>query len=348
MSDDLSPEFNVKISSTGDVIGVPKDKSVLAVLNENGYQVEHSCGHGLCGVCKVRVIEGEPDHKDMALSPTERAEYMTTCVSRSNSAEIVLDLEPPGSKVVLENPVAVVNNSICVACLTCVRACTYGAAKIDSELVGVGGIMGAAVINEEDCTGCGLCAAACPTAAIDMTRFANQDVLARFDELLGPNNTSANTPQIVVFACPSCPTSIEAFSPNLSKPVDLKVIEMPCSGRVDNLYLMRAFEHGADGVIVSGCEVGKCYFNAGNTNAVKRVRRIENWLKNVGLEVSRVRMLHLPKDGAEPFRQAAQEMADELRGLKTVCEIVDTSVEKKEGKNSENPEETFLREMGII
>ena len=359
MSENQSSEFNVKISSTGDVLGVPKNKTVLAVLNENGYRVEQSCGHGLCGVCKVRVLEGEPDHKDMVLSPAERSEFMTTCVSRSKSAEIVLELELPSasSEAIPIGPVAVVDNHICVGCLTCVRACTYGAASIDAELVGVGGIMGAATINEEDCTGCGLCAAACPTGAIDLTRFANQEIISQFKELLGSDGPVANTPRVVVFACPSCPTSIEAFTPNSAKPVDLKVIEMPCSGRVDNFSMMKAFEHGADGVIVSGCEPGKCYFNAGNTNAEKRVRRTGAWLDNVGLGANRVRMVHLPKDGAKPFRQAVHEMADELRtavrsDLRKPSALATKETEATNvvagGLKAESPEDAFLREIGII
>jgi len=359
MPEDQSSEFNVKISSTGDVLGVPKNKSVLAVLNENGYKVEQSCGHGLCGVCKVRVLEGEPDHKDMVLSPAEQSEFMTTCVSRAKSAEIVLELGLPSADTdtIPSSPIAIVDNTICVGCLTCVRACTYGAASIDSHLVGVGGIMGAATINAEDCTGCGLCAAACPTGAIDLTRFANKEIISQFEELLGSGGAVANTPRLVVFACPSCPASIGEFTPNPTKPVDLKVVEMPCSGRVDNFSMMKAFEYGADGVIVSGCEPGKCYFNAGNTNAVKRVHRTGAWLDNVGLGANRVRMLHLPKDGAEPFRQAVQDMADELRtavrgdlhkanlfsGEETgVTEVV------VEGLKAENPEDAFLREIGVI
>lgn len=359
MPENQSSEFNVKISSTGDILGVPKNKSVLAVLNENGYRVEQSCGHGLCGVCKVRVLEGEPDHKDMVLSPAEKSEFMTTCVSRSISAEIVLELGLPNASgaSIISGPIAIVDNSICVGCLTCVRACTYGAASIDSQLVGVGGIMGAATINADDCTGCGLCAAACPTGAIDLTRFTNKEIISQFKKLLGSDSPVENTPRVVVFACPSCPTSIEAFTSNSAKPVDLKVVEMPCSGRVDNYSMMKAFEYGADGVIVSGCEPGKCYFNAGNTNAVKRVRRTGAWLDNVGLGANRIRMVHLPKDGAEPFRQAVQEMADDLRAsvrcdlhkpMVTAEREVEATEVVAEGQKAENPEDAFLREIGVI
>jgi coenzyme F420-reducing hydrogenase delta subunit/NAD-dependent dihydropyrimidine dehydrogenase PreA subunit len=295
----------------------------------------------------------------MVLSPAEQSEFMTTCVSRSRSAQIVLELGQPSAsnEVIPSSPIAVVDNSICVGCLTCVRACTYGAASIDAQLVGVGGIMGAATISAEDCTGCGLCAAACPTGAIDLTRFANKEIISQFEELLGSDGPVANSPRLVVFACPSCPASIDAFVPNPAKPVDLKVVEMPCSGRVDNFSMMKAFEYGADGVIISGCEPGKCYFNAGNTNAVKRVRRTGAWLDNVGLGANRVRMVHLPKDGAEPFRQAVQEMADDLRmSARGDLHMLTPISEKGAGVNevvaesekAESREDAFLREIGII
>ena len=66
---------------------------------------------------------------------------------------------------------------VCVACLNCVRFCTFGAARIDDELIGVGGIQGAAVIDKDLCTGCGLCAAACPTGAIEMNINTHDTVI---------------------------------------------------------------------------------------------------------------------------------------------------------------------------
>lgn len=325
--DNQAPDFQVRIASTGDVLDVPHGKSILDVLVEHGYRLESNCIHGLCGTCKTRYLEGEPDHRDMILNSAEKAEFMTPCVSRSKSAEIVLDLPPPqaGQAVIPEGPVAVVTASICVGCLTCVRACTYGAASINGELTGVGGIKGAATIDTKLCTGCGLCAAACPTGAIDMTRFTDQEIISQVDGFFIPGNGAeviggAETPngvgpQIVAFCCPSCAPSVAEFIGDPSRSVDLKIIQMPCTGRIDNLFLIKAFENGADGVIVSGCEPGRCYHTTGNLNAEKRVRRVGDWLDDVGLTASRVRMVHLPVDGADHFGQAVHELADELRTL---------------------------------
>lgn len=89
--------FTVKIGSTGEVLEIPDGTSILRVLTDNGYIVQSSCLAGVCGICRVRYLEGEVDHKDYILTDSERSEYLTTCTSRCRSAEIVLDLPPPGT-----------------------------------------------------------------------------------------------------------------------------------------------------------------------------------------------------------------------------------------------------------
>jgi heterodisulfide reductase subunit A-like polyferredoxin len=79
--------------------------------------------------------------------------------------------------------VAVVDASICVGCLTCVRSCPYAAPRIDQELTGVGDIPGAATIEAVLCRGCGICAALCPAGAIDMLHSTNEQMMANFDAL---------------------------------------------------------------------------------------------------------------------------------------------------------------------
>lgn len=90
------------------------------------------------------------------------------------------------SKDVLEvgGIVAVVNAERCTACLTCVRICPYGAPRINSELVGAGGIRGAADIKAAACQGCGLCVAECPAKAIQLLHYKDEQVLAKIDALL--------------------------------------------------------------------------------------------------------------------------------------------------------------------
>lgn len=82
----------VQISSTGLRLEIPAGRSMVDVLNDAGLEVETSCVSGLCGSCKVRYLSGEVDHQDFILSEDERAEYLTTCVSRAKGPVLVLDL----------------------------------------------------------------------------------------------------------------------------------------------------------------------------------------------------------------------------------------------------------------
>ena len=81
--------------------------------------------------------------------------------------------------------VAAVDQEICVACLTCVRSCPFGAPRIAEDLAGVGDIPGAANIEQALCQGCGLCVAACPAGAIDLRHFTNSQVMAKVDAMFG-------------------------------------------------------------------------------------------------------------------------------------------------------------------
>lgn len=84
--------FEVEIASTGAVLTVPDDKSILAVLRENGFEVESMCEEGVCGTCITGLLEGEADHRDMILSDDEQANSITVCCSRAKSDRLKLDL----------------------------------------------------------------------------------------------------------------------------------------------------------------------------------------------------------------------------------------------------------------
>lgn len=86
--------FEVELASDGRVLTVPAGRSALAVLEEAGLAPEFDCRRGGCGMCRVRVLAGVPDHRDVILTRRERAAgtVMQLCVSRAKTPRLVLDL----------------------------------------------------------------------------------------------------------------------------------------------------------------------------------------------------------------------------------------------------------------
>jgi vanillate O-demethylase ferredoxin subunit len=86
--------FEVRLASSGKVVTVAKDQSVTQALAKAGVEILTSCEQGVCGTCITRVLEGEPDHRDLYFTPEEQArnDQFTPCCSRSKSPLLVLDL----------------------------------------------------------------------------------------------------------------------------------------------------------------------------------------------------------------------------------------------------------------
>jgi len=91
---DKNAAFEVEIRSSGTVLQVGAEETILDVLRSNNLPVEFGCAEGLCGSCIVDVLEGEIDHRDGILTPEEQAtnEYLCTCVSRAKGKRLLLDL----------------------------------------------------------------------------------------------------------------------------------------------------------------------------------------------------------------------------------------------------------------
>ncbi len=101
----------------------------------------------------------------------------------------------------------------------------------------------------------------------------------------------------------------------LDYPANIKVVRVPCTGKVDLLHILAAFENGADGVYVAGCLEGECHFLTGNLRAKKRVMYVKVLLEEVGILGERVAMYNLSAAEGARFAQIAREMTDRIRGL---------------------------------
>jgi coenzyme F420-reducing hydrogenase delta subunit len=98
----------------------------------------------------------------------------------------------------------------------------------------------------------------------------------------------------------------------LSYPTSVKIIRVPCTGKVDVIHILRSFEKGADGVYVVGCMEGDCHFNKGNFRARKRVEQAKKMLDDIGIGGERVRMYNLSSSEAPLFVKFAKEMFDKI------------------------------------
>jgi len=124
-------------------------------------------------------------------------------------------------------------------------------------------------------------------------------------------------PRILAFCCKYCAYAAAdlAGSMRLSYPANIKVIQVPCTGRVDIIHLLRAIEDGADGVYVAGCLEGECHFIEGNLRARKRVNYVKEVLKDIGIEPERVQMYNLSSAMGPRFAEIAQEMTQKIKEL---------------------------------
>jgi coenzyme F420-reducing hydrogenase delta subunit len=101
----------------------------------------------------------------------------------------------------------------------------------------------------------------------------------------------------------------------LEYPASIKIIHVPCSGKVDVIHLLRAIQKGADGAYVVGCLEGTCHYKEGNYRARERVEHVRELLEEIGLEKERVRMYNLSSGEGPTFAAYAQEMTENILKL---------------------------------
>ena len=101
----------------------------------------------------------------------------------------------------------------------------------------------------------------------------------------------------------------------LQYPGTIRVVRVPCTGKVDILHILRAFEKGADGVYVVGCMEGDCRYTRGNLRARKRVVEAQRILDVIGIGGERVQMFNLASSDGPLFAGIASEMTDRIHAL---------------------------------
>lgn len=124
-------------------------------------------------------------------------------------------------------------------------------------------------------------------------------------------------PEIVAFCCHYCAYAAADLAgvARLQYPPNIKMIKLPCSGTIDELYILKAFEQGADGVLIAGCLKGTCHFIDGNIRAETRIERVKGILDKIGLGKDRLEIFFMSSSEGPRFAEVAREMTERIRQL---------------------------------
>jgi NADPH-dependent glutamate synthase beta subunit-like oxidoreductase/coenzyme F420-reducing hydrogenase delta subunit/NAD-dependent dihydropyrimidine dehydrogenase PreA subunit len=202
----------------------------------------------------------------------------------------------------------------CAECLTCARTCPYNVPVVSDE--------GDLMIRDFQCQACGLCLTVCPNLAIEFRtpyiKEAEEQMEPVVKEMVANKN---GAPSVLIMACGlgayALPEFNEGFVKNKAK--NIGVVKFPCISKIDTTHILKAFELGADSVIVSGCdenlEGNSCPFQKTMFWANQRVTRVKSILKDVGLEEDRLTLCSFKPEEVNNFGESISETLNKMNEL---------------------------------
>ncbi|MFC1917588.1 hydrogenase iron-sulfur subunit [Chloroflexota bacterium] len=124
-------------------------------------------------------------------------------------------------------------------------------------------------------------------------------------------------PKIIAFACNWCTYAAAdiAGTSRLKYPVNVRIIRVMCSGMVDPIFVLKALEGGADGVLIAGCHHQDCHYLSGPDKCDVAFEKVKNMANTLGLEDERLRREVISASEGVIFADVIKEMVDQLKKL---------------------------------
>jgi F420-non-reducing hydrogenase iron-sulfur subunit len=124
-------------------------------------------------------------------------------------------------------------------------------------------------------------------------------------------------PKIIAFCCNWCSYAGAdlAGGMRLKYAANLRPIRVMCSGRISPHFIIKAFQEGADGVLVTGCHIGDCHYMQGNYITAKRVAILKELLNFIGISPERLRLEWIAASEGDKFKRVADEFTEKIRAL---------------------------------
>ncbi len=131
------------------------------------------------------------------------------------------------------------------------------------------------------------------------------------------NRSDQWEPKIVAFLCNWCSYAGAdlAGTSRIQYPSNIRIIRVPCSGRIDPFFILSSLQNGIDGVLVSGCHPGECHYLSGNYSARRKFALLKNLLEFIGLEEGRVQFSWVSASEGVRFVRLVREMTARIKNL---------------------------------
>jgi coenzyme F420-reducing hydrogenase delta subunit/Pyruvate/2-oxoacid:ferredoxin oxidoreductase delta subunit len=202
-------------------------------------------------------------------------------------------------------PVAV-DEGLCSGCGICVMVCPYEAPSLFEKEVN-GELDRFSQVNGNRCMGCGTCVAACPTGAIARAGVSNAEVTAQM------NHNLNQPPTLVTFICDWSLRENADLEILESYPQDqVRVVHIPCTGRIDPQHALMALDSGVKGVLVCGCKPGECHFKRGTYVASCKLNLLGTMLNQAQLPQRQIRFVQIGTQDRGRIRNEIDAMLSNL------------------------------------
>jgi coenzyme F420-reducing hydrogenase delta subunit/formate hydrogenlyase subunit 6/NADH:ubiquinone oxidoreductase subunit I len=203
-----------------------------------------------------------------------------------------------------------VDESLCSGCGICVMTCPYEAPHlVEKEVDGVMDRL--SDVDANRCMGCGICVAACPMGAISRPGVSNAEVRAQISI---PKSNGA--PRMVAFVCDWSLRADADVALLESYPENVRVIHIPCTGRIDPEMALLALHSEIDGVLVCGCAPGECHYKRGTVVSSCKIGLLNRVLEQMHVGDGRVRFVQIGTQDRGRIRREVDSMLDHLAAWK--------------------------------
>lgn len=138
-------------------------------------------------------------------------------------------------------------------------------------------------------------------------------------------------PKIIAFVCTWCTYAGAdlAGTSRMQYPPNVRLLKFPCTGRIDPVFILKAFQQGADGVLVSGCHPGDCHYIAGNLHARRRFATFRKLLEFVGVDLQRLEFSWISAAESKKWVEVVTELTERVRAMGPMQEFKALELEEQ-------------------